>query len=42
MRRDCIDILSEERISIKNRKYKNKTVKYNPHNIIEINNKKYV
>ena len=33
MRRDCIDILSEERIPIKNRKYKNKKVKYNPQSI---------
>ena len=30
MRRDCIEILDKERISIKNRKYKNKTVKYKP------------
>ena len=30
MRRDCIELLNKERISIKNRKYKNKTVKYKP------------
>ena len=30
MRRDCIELLDKERISIKNRKYKNKTVKYKP------------
>lgn len=30
MRRDCIEILDKERVSIKNRKYKNKTVKYKP------------
>ncbi len=30
MRRDCIELLNEERISIKNRKYKNKTIKYKP------------
>lgn len=30
MRRDCIELLDKERVSIKNRKYKNKTVKYNP------------
>ena len=30
MRRDCIEILDKERISIKNRKYKNKIVKYKP------------
>ena len=28
MRRDCIELLNKERISIKNRKYKNKTIKY--------------
>ena len=33
MRRDCIDILSEERIPIKNRKYKDKKVSYNPQSI---------
>ena len=30
MRRDCIEILDKERVSIKNRKYKNKIVKYKP------------
>ena len=30
MRRDCIELLNKERISIKNRKYKNKNVKYKP------------
>ena len=30
MRRDCIELLNKERISIKNRKYKNKIVKYKP------------
>ena len=30
MRRDCIELLDKERISIKNRKYKNKIVKYKP------------
>lgn len=30
MRRDCIELLNKERISIKNRKYKNKTIKYKP------------
>ena len=30
MRRDCIELLNKERISIKNRKYKNKVVKYKP------------
>lgn len=30
MRRDCIELLDKERISIKNRKYKDKVVKYNP------------
>ena len=30
MRRDCIELLDKERISIKNRKYKNKTIKYKP------------
>ena len=30
MRRDCIELLNKERVSIKNRRYKNKTVKYNP------------
>ena len=30
MRRDCIELLDKERVSIKNRKYKNKTVKYKP------------
>lgn len=28
MRRDCIELLDKERVSIKNRKYKNKTIKY--------------
>ncbi|MEG1141679.1 MAG: U32 family peptidase [Clostridia bacterium] len=30
MRRDCIEILDEERVKIKNRNYKDKIVKYNP------------
>ena len=30
MRRDCIELLDKERVSIKNRKYKNKNVKYKP------------
>ena len=30
MRRDCIDLLNEERIKIKNRKYKSKKIEYNP------------
>ncbi|MGL5312767.1 MAG: DUF3656 domain-containing U32 family peptidase [Peptostreptococcaceae bacterium] len=30
MRRDCIELLDEERAKIQNRKYKNKVVKYNP------------
>ena len=30
MRRDCIELLNKEKISIKNRKYKNKIVKYKP------------
>ena len=30
MRRDCIELLDKERVSIKNRKYKNKTVKDKP------------
>ena len=30
MRRDCIELLDKERVSIKNRKYKNKTIKYKP------------
>ena len=30
MRRDCIELLDKERVSIKNRKYKNKIVKYKP------------
>jgi len=30
MRRDCIELLNTERISIKDRKYKNKIVKYKP------------
>lgn len=30
MRRDCIELLNKERISIKNREYKNKTIKYKP------------
>ncbi len=30
MRRDCIEALDQERISIKDRKYKDKKVKYNP------------
>ena len=30
MRRDCIELLDKERVSIKNRKYKNKDVKYKP------------
>ncbi|MGL5507520.1 MAG: DUF3656 domain-containing U32 family peptidase, partial [Paraclostridium sp.] len=34
MRRDAIDGLSEERVKIKNREYKNNTVVYNPKEII--------
>lgn len=30
MRRDCIELLDKERVSIKSRKYKNKDVKYKP------------
>ncbi|MGL5347673.1 MAG: DUF3656 domain-containing U32 family peptidase [Peptostreptococcaceae bacterium] len=30
MRRDCIELLDEQRVKIQNRKYKNKIVKYNP------------
>ena len=30
MRRECIDILSEERIPVKGRKYKNQKISYNP------------
>ena len=30
MRRDCIELLDKERVSIKNRKYKNKIVNYKP------------
>ena len=30
MRRDCIELLDKERVSIKGRQYKNKVVKYNP------------
>ena len=30
MRSDCIELLDKERVSIKNRKYKNKIVKYKP------------
>ena len=30
MRRDCIELLDKERVSIKNRKHKNKIVKYKP------------
>ena len=30
MRRECIELLDKERVSIKNRKYKNKIVKYKP------------
>lgn len=30
MRRDCIELLDEERVKVKNRSYKNKVVKYNP------------
>ena len=30
MRRDCIELLDKERVIIKDRKYKNKNVKYNP------------
>ena len=33
MRRECIDILSEERIPVKNRKYKNEKIKYNPQKV---------
>lgn len=38
MRRDCIELLDKERVCIKNRKYKNKTVKYKP--VIYNRNKK--
>ena len=30
MRRDCIDLLSEERVKVKNRKYKSNKISYNP------------
>ena len=30
MRRDCIEVLDKERVSIKGRQFKNKVVKYNP------------
>ena len=30
MRRDCIELLDEERVKIKNRNYKNKFIKYSP------------
>ena len=33
MRRECIDILSEERVPIKDRKYKNKKVIYSPQKV---------
>lgn len=33
MRRECIDILNEERIPVKNRKYKNEKVVYNPQKV---------
>lgn len=40
IRRECIDKLSEERINIKERKYKNEKVSYNPQRTIRIKNKK--
>lgn len=40
IRRECIDILSEERIEVKDRKYKNKKVSYNPEKLIRSKNKK--
>lgn len=40
MRRECIDKLSEVRINIKERKYKNEKVSYNPQRTIRIKNKK--
>ncbi|MGL6105001.1 DUF3656 domain-containing U32 family peptidase, partial [Romboutsia sp.] len=33
MRRDCIELLDEDRIKIKNRNYKNKKVKYSPEKV---------
>lgn len=33
MRRDCIELLDEERVKIKNRNHKNKLVKYNPNKV---------
>ena len=40
MRRECIDILNEERIPVKNRKYKNEKVMYNPDRAVRPKNKK--
>ncbi len=33
MRRDCIELLDEERVKIKNRNYKNKFIKYSPEKV---------
>lgn len=40
IRRECIDKLSEERIEIKDRKYKNEKISYNPEKFIRSKNKK--
>lgn len=40
IRRECIDNLSEERIDIKDRKYKNKKISYNPQRAIRPKDKK--
>ena len=39
IRRECIDKLSEERIEIKDRKYKNKKISYNPERAVRQKNK---
>lgn len=39
MRRDCIELLDNERIKINNRAYKGKTVRYNPTSTIRSNKK---
>ncbi len=41
MRRECIDILSEERIPVKGRKYKNQKISYNPQ-VVERNKDKKI
>ena len=40
IRRDCIDKLSEKRIEIKDRKYKNKKISYHPQMVIRKNDKR--